>query len=486
MQSEDPFDQAQRHAAELQSQLNTTEQTTPHKVHIRGVDYLTTDDIKAFSLEHFPSDPPTRIEWIDDTSANIVYDTPATALKALDNMTRNTLGDAYATPFPPILLRVAKPFSTHPESTLQIRTALFSDQKRPRAHEASRFYMMHPEYDPREKRRRDRSHHSGNGDYNRRRYGKEEHRRRRKADEECGIDASMYDDNPSTSVAKEGGSDSRRGSKSTLSSEGELRSTRDRSEKMRTDRYRPGRRGRDGSRDRSASPGGPDSGRGSSTHQRKYNRRTPPPRYRSRDPNPYPRANNAKELFPSKSTSALDIGAELRGFPTAVNGKELFPNKKSAANLKKELFPQKSTANGHGHRRSDAFDAADETADLFASGMTVPFVDGTIDTSSKSRSLADRITDPSTSTFGRLKSSDPDPDPKSVENIENGGFNIRGTATPQTRGFSIRGIAADGTPNGSVKELFPGKKVGNAGKELFTEKIQGRGGKRNKAEDMFY
>ena len=43
-----------------------------HKVHIRGLDDLTTKDIEAFSTEHFPSHKP-KVEWVDgeqsDTTA---------------------------------------------------------------------------------------------------------------------------------------------------------------------------------------------------------------------------------------------------------------------------------------------------------------------------------------------------------------------------------------------------------------------------------
>jgi hypothetical protein len=121
----------------------------------------------------------------------------------------------------------------------------------------------------------------------------------------------------------------------------------------------------------------------------------------------------------------------------------------------KELFPNKSI----NHRRSDAFDAADATADLFARQMPVPFVDGGNDHLSKvGVPLAARI------------SSRPDPD--------SGRLNIRGVAraTP-TQEFSIKGASG-------VKELFPSG--GNAGKELFSERLEGRGRRRQKAEDLFH
>lgn len=303
--------------------------------------------------------------------------------------------------------------------------------------------MMHPEHDPREKRRRGgHSYDSRNGDYRRRGYSDEEHRRRRRKDHEDGFDASMYDDN---------GPSSRRDS---MGSSPDFRSDDDgRRSRRRGDLYRPTRGDRGGaSRDRSASPGRP--------------RRTPPPSYRTRDPYPFPRDNKSKELFPTKSEPR---GGLSRG------SNDLFSNKLLAADLKKELFPYK--ANVPNHRRSDAFDAADETADLFANGLSMSNKDG----SKAGKSLADRITNGPTTSYGRLKASDPVLVHDTLD-MDNSGISILGSSSQQDQGFSIRGGAAAGT----IKELFPGKAAGNAGKELFAERLEGRGGRRNKAEDMFY
>ncbi len=418
----------------FQTSVADPENTLPHKVHIRGVDDLTTDDIKAFSVQHFPAELPTRVEWIDDTSANIVYNTPSTGLTALEHLSLTS-----STGLPLTESRLAKACSTHPGSVLHVRIALTSDLKQPRAYEASRFYMMHPEHDPREQRRRDRSH-VGNGDYHRRRYGNAEDRKRRRKDKEAGFDASMYDDDPTSS--------SRRASLAS-SQEGQKRRT--------VDSYRPQRNGASGARDRSASP---DHRNGDSTRRRN---RTPPPSYQRRDPHPFPTENGAKELFPTVSKRVSEKA-----------GKELFSDRLLAADSKKELFPHK--ANTVSHRRSDAFDAADETADLFASGMSVPFTDGPKRGAAKG--LASRITAPHESTYGRLQSSDLEPIMDDEE--EGNDLTIRG-ASRQDQGFSIRGGAA-----GTIKELFPGKTAGNAGKELFAERLEGRGTRRTRAEDMFY
>ena len=397
------------------------------------MDDLTTDDIKAFSVQHFPSGPPTRVEWIDDTSANLVYSTPGSGLTALEVLSHDPSTNVQLTE-----LRLAKSSSTHPESVLHVRTALTSDQKRPRAHEASRFYMMHPEHDPREQRRRDRSH-LGNGDYHRRRYGTAEDRNRRRKDREEAFDASMYDDDPAPS--------SRRGSIAS-SQEGRTRRA--------VDSYRPRRNGVSSSRDRSASP---DQRNGGGSTRRN---RTPPPSYQLRDPHPFPTENKGKELLPASSKRISE-----------KPGRDLFSDRLLAADSKKELFPQK--ANAVSHRRSDAFDAADETADLFANGMSVPFTDGPKRGAAKG--LASRITAPPKSTYGRLRSSDLEP---AMDEEDDNGLTIRG-ASQQDQGFAIRGGAA-----GTMKELFPSKTAGNVGKELFAEKLEGRGTRRTRAEDMFY
>lgn len=410
-------------------------------MHIRGVDDLTTKDIKDFSTEHYPSHDPTRVEWIDDTSANIVYDDAATAGEALESFILPSDGSENSS-FSALHLRRAKMLPNHPELDLQVRTALVTDQKRPRAYETSRFYLMHPEHDPREQRRREER--RSNGDYQRRGYSHEEHRRRRRRDHEEGFDASMYDDKPAS-----GGRDS-----TDLFFE-EHHNESHRPSQPHRDSYRP-------ARDRSASP----NRQGTRDNGRKR-QRTPPPSYRSRDPNPFPSENQGKELFPSKSSP---------GGEADKNGQELFSNKMLAVGLKKELFPTKVNNTNH-HRRTDAFDAADETADLFANGLSVPFTEG----AQASRSLADRITNAKTATsYGRLNASDPEPRaPTQTQN--NDDLNIRGASSQRDNGFSIRGGASAA---GTIKELFPGKAIGNEGKELFAGKL--RGGRRNRAEDMFH
>ena len=398
----------------LSTQTPDSEELAPDKVHIRGVDDLTTNDLRAFSIKHFPEHPISRVEWIDDTSANLVYDTPLTASNALSSFTFRPT--ELSSSLNSLDLRPAKPFASLPESHLQVRIALATDRKRPHAYESSRFYLMHPEHDPREQGRDKTRNNSRKGKgYRKRRYSDGEDRRRRRRDAANGLDASMYDD------------------------DGSLVSSLTARSKREMDSYRP-------TRDRSASP----------DRQRKH---TPPPSYRSRDPNLFPEQNKDKELFPRKNKD--------------IEGKDLFSNKLLASKIKKDLFSHKT--NAINHRRSDAFDAADETVDLFASRMSVPFTDG----ASSEKSLGDRVTKPS-ATSNRQRNVDAADGVAFMSNDTGDyGLNIRGAS----QGFSIRGGASN-SHVGTIRELFPGK--ANAGKELFSEKLKGRGGPRTKAEDLFY
>jgi Nuclear cap-binding protein subunit 3 len=419
------------------------------KVHIRGVDELTTDDIKQFAFGHFKTEEPSRIEWIDDTSANIVYTSEDMGVQALMAFTQ--LGEDDATSQPLLRLRTAKSLPTHPESVLQVRSSVRTDRKKPRAHEASRFYLMHPEHDPREKLRRElaerrrqgRRDDNSDGDYTRRLFDEREHRRRRDRGGEEGFSANMYDDVPEMSRS---GSRRRESSMEFSDAEGPTHSRRGRRAELFPDRVGNQSKTR---RNRSASPGNKDReedrrSESDPLHSRK--------RFRERSPQ-LSRTNEGKELFPSRMQPES-------GDPSM---RELFPNKTAANYLKKELFPNKSSVSNH--RRSDAFDAANETADLFSKRISVPLIDGI---QNGSTLLEEHNGIPSGS-GGQA------------------GINIRGAA-PKDQGISIRGTANGVSIKGtaSVKELFPSRYKSNAGKELFSDKLEGRGGRRRKAEDMFY
>ncbi|KAL8643375.1 MAG: hypothetical protein Q9228_000008 [Teloschistes exilis] len=439
----------------ITSAVNTNEHlqsnTTPHKVHLRGLDDLTTTDIEFYASEHHPSDRLHCVEWIDDMSANLVYDTPAAAVRALISFTSSHLSQEVDL-FPSLQLRAAKTFSARAESRLEVRIAMSTDVKRPRAHEASRFYMMHPEHDPREKKRKLQNYSDSHG-LKEQRYGDRETRPKSFQRRERRYGASTYDDG--TRTARNGGNASRHSSASMNSDELFVadRPT-DRRAGPRSghagDSYRPmARDERRSVRNRSASPGmeGID-------HQDVSGRRT-----RQRSP---PTANREKELFPIRSIP----------FISSATDRELYPNKTVAASLKKELFPAK--AGTPRHRRSDAFDAADEAADLFANGMAF----------SDARGPSNQTAAAVGSSHGRLLISDPTPQSGGDEDWTDSGINIRGASMQQDSGIAIFGTATK-SHIGTIHELFPSK-VGNSGKELFAEKLQGRGLRRNKAEDMFY
>ena len=414
---------------------------TPEKIHIRGVDDLTTEDIMAFATEHFQSASPARIEWIDDTSANMVFSNPDITSDALYHF---SIDSSALVSYSLSELRAAKPFSKHPELRLELRIAFSTDQKKPRAHEASRFYMMHPEHDPREKRRHETS--SRDHDYKRRRYDRKEHRRRKELDNHEGFGPGMYDDDRTSNKAG-----SRRGSYSnhSFSSEG-LDAEGVRRRRRGGDFYRPRKFSESGraSRDRSASPD-------QASGMRNVRRRTPSRAYRSHRSDSPPANNSGKELFPASDPPIINRVLEER---------ELFPNKISASILKKELFPNKVIISNH--RRSDAFDAADETADLFASGLTV----SNSTPVSKRSPFITKLTI-SAPKDGRLQNPETVSGSLFQEADENSELKIRGASKLESLGMSIGGAGGDGARM---------RKLGNAGKELFVEKL-----KRNKAADMF-
>lgn len=397
------------------------EKPTPEKVHIRGLDNLTTDDVKKFA-HHYYDERITRVEWIDDSSLNLVYGSNDIAETALRKFSAQELPEDISQ-LPILQSFSANPFPDNPKISLQVRLAVVGDRKQRGARERSRFYLFNPEHDPAERRKREggrRYRDRDDGGYRSQRYDEREQRNRQRGDEEAGFDASLYDDDEAALATRAG----RRHGRSASASSGS--DFRERSDNRRGSGLRelfPDRGGNDGRlRDRSASPVR------NADRARDYNRR---------------RRDTAAVENRSKAQA---IKARLRRESSAT----------------RELFPSKV---GTSHRKSGALDVTDETADLFANRMPVPFLDGSSDVRPSGKlSLAERIT--------------------SEQPQQSQGFSIRGTAKPAPTGFSIKGLASD---NSTMKELFPSRSGGgNAGKELFSERIVGRGGRRQKAEDLFY
>ena len=432
----------------------------PEKIHIRGVDNLTTEDITAFASEHYPSQAPSRIEWIDDTSANIVYPTKELAAEAL----RNYAAEGQSDTISPDEIREAKRLSSQPFTVLGVRPAKKTDVKKPRAHEASRFYLLNPDKDPRENRRR------YDGRFRPR--GRDGARfKRSRAEDSAQFDVNMYDDDEDSLAKRRTGDSTRRESRSSLASDDSRRTKRLRSGRGFSGDLFSGRlekEGRERLRDRSASPAtwNVDGRFGFEEDDagRVELRRESPPTYRKHGPNG---SNAGVELLASPArgrSNAIDS-------TSVPNGRELFPSRSSPLkerNRGKELLSRSGSVISN-HRRTDAFDYSDDTVELYdrTNGASVQLKEGSAQKGLKSRSLADRITG------GPLK--------RKAENQgrDAEGFSIRGTAgQEESPGFAIKGVAKGVNPR--VRELFP-ERDGNSGKELFG----GSRAPRKKAEDLF-
>jgi len=290
---------------------------------------------------------------------------------------------------------------------------------------------MNPEHDPGERRRRaprggNRYRDRDDGGYRSQRYDDREHRKRQHSDENAGFDVSLYDDDEAALAQRANRShrrqDSTSGSDSRDRYNRRSRDFGDRYSKATGKELFPDRGNGSGGRlrDRSASP--VRDVEGDLEADRKYEKLEADRKY-ERD-----RRNNAAAANRSKAQA---IKAQIVEAGT------------------KELFPHKV---GVSHHRSLAFDAADATADLFATQMSVPLMDGSADERPR----------------------------RSSSRSDAGGFNIRGTAKAAAKyDFAIKGVART-----SAKELFPSRS-GNTGKELFAA-LEGRGGRRERAEDLFY
>ncbi|KAK3936535.1 hypothetical protein QBC46DRAFT_26434 [Diplogelasinospora grovesii] len=404
----------------------------PNKLHIRGLDTFTPEDVKSFVSAHYGTDTFVKIEWIDDSSANIVFRTDSTTQEALVALAAVPIADP--TQLPPLEAIPAKGFEAKPDSILSIRFAVQSDRKVVGAAARSRFYLLHPEYDPEERRRRgefhskdrryrDREDRRGGRDRDGRerrggrryddRYRRDDSRGRRSSPEEEPFDVNLYGDDPDT-VAKRATirRPRRRNSEGSIDSTGEY--TRKNSEKE----LFPDRRSRNGgvSRDRSRSP------------------------IRDRD-------GDAEMDLDEEARNGAALRHREKGRSRSLkeriskpDNKDLFPTKGESKS--KELFPTKVSSGTGGRAKMDQVD------------------DNTVLASAK---LAERITAPRTAS-------------------DSSAFNIRGAANKRgsDQGIAIKGTAA------TVKELFPDKFGENTGKELFVEKLEGRGHRRQKAEDLFY
>ncbi|KAK3359797.1 hypothetical protein B0T25DRAFT_472933 [Lasiosphaeria hispida] len=406
---------------------------TPHKVHIRGLDTFTPDDVKAYLAQHYSAGSFDRIEWIDDSSANIVFKSESMAQEALVALAAVAIADA--TQLPPLETVPARDYAAKPDSRLQVRFAVTGDRKVVGAAQRSRFYLLHPEYDPEERRRR--------GDFTRGKYRDRDEgyrrdgrgrgdkrdgrdgRRRDHRDEEDDepFDVNLYGDDPVVLAQRTLGRRPRSRRRSASSGSLESDHSRSYSQRNREKELFPSRRSGNGyrARARSASP------------------------VRDRDGDAQMDEDESARVAAALRTR--EKGRSIQERLTKDNStreprepRELFPTKE---NRVKELFPTKISSVAGSKAQMDQVD------------------DTTVLASAK---LADRIT------------------PRSAA-VVSSGLNIRGLATKRAneQGLTIKGTGA------TAKELFPDKfGGGNSGKELFADRLEGRGRRRQKAEDSFY
>lgn len=117
-------------------------------MHLRGVDNLSTDDVKSYVSTIYP-DHEFTIEWIDDTSLNLVYASHEIAATALQ-----TLSSDHIEQLPVTTLRPAKPLrGERPIEALKVRISLIGDKKERGARDRSRWYLFNPH--PSEQRERE-------------------------------------------------------------------------------------------------------------------------------------------------------------------------------------------------------------------------------------------------------------------------------------------------------------------------------------------
>lgn len=410
------------------------------KVHLRGVDDLSTDNIRRFASDYF-ADADPYVQWIDDTSANLVYKDKTMARKAILNFVMHDVPEAEIQNNP-FELRTAKPLVTNPASILTVRMAMMGDRKKKNARDASRYYLMHPEVDPGERARRGEY-----GDYKRRRFDEREHKRRQRHQDDNpdamnDFEASMYDDAPAEKTERN-----------------------DRGRDLFSRVTRP--------RHRSASPvanGGTISMSDSETDSRARRRRNG---YRSRD-SPPPRHRNAgRELFASSTDDGsgmrsdhLDLASRITK-PISQKDRTMTTsyetNQGVARQLKADLRAAQNQSPVRSHRRSRAIDSRveEDLAERF--GRKSISLDST-------KSVRETTANSGKELFAEDRN----------VNLNDGGFSIKGSAT---QGMSIKGRAGD------VKELFPdrfssGGRGVNAGKELFDQPIRNRVS-RQRAGDLF-
>src|ERR1700685_194490 len=108
-------------------------------IHLRGVDNLSTGDVQLYVSTLYPSFE-SKIEWIDDTSLNVVYESADIATTTLQTLSLNPVEELEVT-----TLRPAKPLVGEKSiEGLKVRIAFMGDKKERGARDRSRWYLFNP------------------------------------------------------------------------------------------------------------------------------------------------------------------------------------------------------------------------------------------------------------------------------------------------------------------------------------------------------
>lgn len=441
-----------------------------HKIHIRGLDNLSTASIEAAIEEHCDMTLYSKIQWIDDTSANLVFDTEDAAVSAIEALSETAESDE-------LQLRNVRALHSLPDTQLQARFATESDVKVKGAKDRSRFYLMNPEYDPETRTRKRR--YDDRGGRGSRSYGHGKRQRmdlpttysdaddrvaRRTSAQSTPFNEDLYDD---VLKARPASHDSARDSVASSDAHGrKLRKYDDQDLLASTQSGRL--------RDRSASPAKEGDGRYGFSESQPYRQtarhrsRSPLQQHRSRDiSNRHALDTRRKELFPTRPSSSP---------APALSTPDLFDR---TANSSRELFPEKAL-----HKRQDARVVPhDELATAIGKySLHEAETSGTYIDSGPARAAGrlarDEKSKPGRDLFaringegGRLREDD---------SVGSEGFNFKGAGAMNADGqdFSIRGAS------GLARELFP-VKAGKEKPDLFEGRLNGRGSQRRRAEDLF-
>jgi len=453
------------------------------KVFVDGVCSFYPTDAKTYAAEHYPSELFKEVQWIDDNTLNLVYDTEAAALEALQALSAVEVDD-------PSVLRAAKRLSSKPDVELHVRQSTVRDVKVKDARIYSRFYLDNPKYDPETRKRRytERSHRGRNYDYKRPRRDEVDgmYHRRRSRDEI--FDEDLYDDDSASLAARAKRRNSRAsdgsayGRKKRQYSDDDVLSSRE--------------QGR--LRNRSASPLRDGDGR-YGFEEKQPRRRTARPRSRT----PLSRRNSGGRDY-SDNRAAAEINRKDLYTDKFSVPRELFPNhrRQDAHDLDLEykgMDMRKCTISNdatlcrqHRYRAYDDSEHDQESSeqprnlsskingeqprDLFShSSNEQPRDLFSRISNEQPRDLFSRISN-GPSTYGRLNERQKPTHSDGLDFSPNGAGSSNDSCEFSFLGASTR------APHPRVKELFPNKTVAEK-KDLFDGRIKGRG-QRRRAEDL--